>query len=108
MQRLENDGASTKIQEEKDRQVKIRDERKKKVQEFKADEKFKDQKFTSVVGQLVSKRQGEGNDTPLECEIYNILDCKKEHMEAIDKLITDKLRDTEGADQSIEDKVKSE
>lgn len=87
MQRLENDGASTKIQEEKDRQAKITEERKKKVVEFKADEKFKDQSFVSVVGQLVSKRSEDKDETPLECDIYNILDCKKEHMEPIDKLI---------------------
>lgn len=108
MNRLENDGATQKIEEEKARLEKIASDRQKKIQDFVEKEKLTSGESTNVVLQLVEKRNKEEKATQIECDIYNLLDCSKADMVNVDKLINEKLRDTEGNEETAGDKQKSD
>lgn len=56
----------------------------------------------------MEKRNKEEKATQIECDIYNLLDCSKADMVNVDKLINEKLRDTEGNEETAGDKQKSD
>jgi len=57
-------------------------------------ENFKDNSYSNVVLSLVSKRASDDSkekESETEVDVYNLLDCSKENMDAIDKVVKEKL-----------------
>lgn len=107
LQRLETEGAATKLTLEKERQSTILDDRQKKVTEvLSLGTAFKDTDTESAVERLIKMAEKEEIATPTECEVYDLLSCKKADMENIDKLIETQFK--EKVDISAEVKLKSE
>lgn len=46
-------------------------------------ENFQGSAVNNVVKELVSKRVGSGDEAPLECEVYNLMDCAKPDLELV-------------------------
>jgi hypothetical protein len=101
--RLESEGAQTKLQAEKDRQQSVKDERQKKITEVMGTDAFKAAEQESIVEKMLKLCS---NELPKECEIYNLLGCKKQHLEMIDKLIETDFKEVVSVEDSV--KLKSE
>ncbi len=87
LKRLELEGASNKFTAEKERIVAINEERNKKIQEVLGlGTAFKTVELESAFEKLIKKATGSA-EVNQECELYDLLDTKKENLKIIDKLI---------------------
>lgn len=112
IQRLEANGDHNKLEEESQKWATIATERQKKVDEVMADkENFKSVEVANVVKDIVSKRVETDVKVPIECDVYNILDCSKADLEILNSFLKDKIQKVDDSEENAagdESKKKSD